>query len=358
MILRFISKTHTGALRPGNFSVLINRCTYPDRTLARKTVVKRMITALGENSKSIAEFVSLLAGSNNRGFEFVRDNMTWSWKGHVINVVLTYVGKNDTNNISNLYELTQIEKVTYVRYFLETEGALILKIAELIKGREGIDYITLSGKIQSLFRSICEDYINLSYDPMARRKIKTILQEMQRQIKSRDGGYDRGTLPHKVIPHMEALKDLGLIDSSKQGDKIIYKSAISYDAPVLEKLIECLKGISNMERAFEEYGYYRIISRMFNLKPLQFDNSYDSLLCESINYCYAIVADKLTGIADIDAIVDWCCIKMLSEDNILISKDDVLQYLSKLRNKKPSSIRYHLDGKGNIAYLVLDGYIQ
>lgn len=358
MILRFISKTHTGALRPGNFSVLINRCTYPDRTLARKTVVKRMITALGENSKSIAEFVSLLAGSNNRGFEFVRDNMTWSWKGHVINVVLTYAGKNDASNISNLYELTQIEKVTYVRYFLETEGALILKIAELIKGREGIDYITLSGKIQSLFRSICEDYIDLSYDPMARRKIKTILREMQRQIKSRDGGYDPGTLPHKVIPHLEALIDLGLIDSSKRGDKTIYKSAISRDVLVLEKLVEYLKSAAEMEKVFEEYGYYRVISKMFNLKPLQFDNSYDSLLRESINYCYGIVSDKLTGIADIDAIVDWCCIKMLSEDNILISKDDVLQYLSKQRNKKPSSIRYHMDGKGNIAYLVLDGNIQ
>lgn len=347
---RFIMKTHTGALRPGNYSILISNCTYPDRGAYPEAVAKRLEDFLGSDSKSVAKFTVLTAGRKNRGFVFLLDNMIWSWKGHVINTVLSYLNKNTREDVGVFFpdELPKLEQITYLRYFLETEGALILKIAERISEEGETSYSYLRENIQEVFQEIYESYIDASPDLRTRIRVREMLKGMREQMKSRDKTYDKSTLSHKIKPHIQALKDLGILSIEERKDDEIYKSA------ALCTLSKELLDIPQMEAAFSNYGYFELIAKVLKLEPAEYDpDKHRELVEEAITYGYSVIKDKVAGMADIDALTDWCCIKMLSKDNILIGKRDVEGFLDEMRKQDPASIRYHVDGRGRIAYVIL-----
>jgi len=347
---RFIMKTHTGALRPGNYSILISKCTYPDRGAYPEAVAKRLEDFLGSDSKSVAKFTVLTAGRKNRGFGFLLDNMIWSWKGHVINTVLSYLNKNTREDVGVFFpdELPKLEQIAYLRYFLETEGALILKIAERISEEGETSYSYLRENIQEVFQEIYESYIDASPDLRTRIRVREMLKGMREQMKSRDKTYDKSTLSHKIKPHIQALKDLGILSIEERKNDEIYKSA------ALSTLSKELGDIQQMEIAFSNYSYFKLIADALNLKPAEYDvYEHKELVEEAIIYGYSVMKDKVTGMADIDALIDWCCIKMLSKDNILIGKQDVERFFDEMRKQDPASIRYHVDGRGRIAYVIL-----
>ena len=139
---RFILRTHTGSLKPGNYSILISNCTSPDRRSSPESVARNLGIMLENNSKSsIAKFTVNNASGKNRGFGFLLDNMLWTWKGHVINTALSVLKKVELEDTEPfLGELTLLERVLYLRYYLETEGALLLKLAHIIKNNKQISY--------------------------------------------------------------------------------------------------------------------------------------------------------------------------------------------------------------------------
>jgi len=354
--LRFIAKTHTGALRPGNYSVLIRCCTSSDQPSSPESVVRRLESILGENKKAIAKYTVRTAGARNRGFQFVLDNMTWSWKGNVINAILTSLNKTDEDNVNSFYDLTKLERLGYLRFYLETEGAFILKIASLLREKGQVTYAFLAENIEGIFRTIYEEYIDASADFSTKRRIHDSLKEMQKQIKSETGDYAKDTKPHKVVSHLEAMQDLGLIVANEENHEVVYRSTIVNDVEVLRQLSLRLQTIPEMEHVFVTDGYFDVIATGLNLTPTRY---IQPLHCETLKNRlmtgYRIMRNKATGIADIEAITDWCCITMLSDDNLLVTKRDVQTFLDDFRKEKPGSIGYHVDGKGNISYLTISG---
>jgi len=354
--LRFIAKNHTGALRPGNYSVLIRCCTSPDQPTYPESVVRRLESILGENKKAIAKYIVLTAGIRNRGFQFVFDNMTWSWKGNVINAILTSLNKTYEDNVNSFYDLTKLERLAYLRFYLETEGAFILKIASLLKERGQVTYGFLADNIEKILQTILKEYLDASADFSTRRKIQDILREMQKQTKSDTGDYDKSTKRHKVVSHLEAMEDLGLIVANEDNHDVIYKSASVNDVEVLHRLSLRLQTILEMEHVFVTDGYFDVIATALNLTPTRYTGSlHCEILKNRLITGYRIMRNKATGIADIEAITNWCCITMLSDDNLLVTKRDIQTFLDDLRKEKPGSIGYHVDGKGNISYLTISG---
>ena len=345
---RFIMKTHTGALRPGNYSVLISKCTYPYKGSSPETVTKKLGIILENNPKSsIAKFSILTAGRKNRGFGFLLDNMVWSWKAHVINTVLSYLKKAKQDNVHLFFELDKLEKITYLRYFLETEGALILKIAREINEKGVIRYSYLEENIQKIFQEIYEEYLGISDNLRVRLEIRKKLKELFKK-------YKKSTLPHKIKPHIQALKEIGILCIEIEDNNEIYKSAIYNNSLTLSNLFKSLIDIQHMEEVFSNYAYFELIANIFNLKVARYNpHAHKELVKDTIFYGYSIMKDEITNMASIDALVDWCCIKMLSVNSVFLKKDDVIKFLDDMRKVDSSNIRYHVDGKGRIAYLIL-----
>ncbi len=344
---RFIMKTHTGALKPGNFSILISKCTYPYKGSSSEAVTRKLGIILENNpTSSIAKFTVLTAGRKNRGFGFLLDNMIWSWKGHVINTVLSYLNKVAQDDTQLFFELDKLEKIAYLRYFLETEGALILKIAKEIIEKGTIRYSYLEENIQRIFQEIYEEYLEISTNLKMRLENRKRIKELLKK-------YHKSTLPHKIKPHIQALKELEILSAEVENNDEIYKSTVFNSALSFSNLFNALKDIQHMETVFYNYEYFKVIADIYNLKTDGYNpHVHQKLVKDTIFYGYSIMKDEITGMASIDALIDWCCIKMLSVDSVLIKKEDIIKFLDDMRKIDGSKVRYHVDGKGRIAYLI------
>lgn len=348
---RFIIKTHTGALRPANYSLLIAKCTYPDRGSYPEVVVKKLQE--GISAKSVARFTVLLSTTKNRGFGFLLDNMIWSWKGHVINTVLSYLGKRDNEDISTYEELTKLEKICYLRYFLETEGAIILKLAERLHKMREASYSYLKENIKRIFDEIISGYIEIAPDFRARSRIRNLESQIKSQMRSK-ADYDEDIKAHKIRPHIQALHDLGLILVERKETGEVYVPRYFDSTSTASVITNVLRDLGNMEDLFFKYAYFSVISQVYNLMPIPYAaEAHGRLLREAVSYGYEIMRAKVTGMADINALIDWASMKLLSEDNVLIERVDVDNCFEEIRREEPSKIQYHVDGKGRIAYLVL-----
>jgi len=348
---RFIIKTHTEALRPGNYSVLIAKCTFPDESANPETVEKRLTqffpSTKGEKVSSIARYTVLTATLKNRGFGFLLDNMIWSWKGHVINTVLCHLGKSDRNDLSTFNELTNIERICYLRFFLETEGAIFLKLAERFCSTGEMPYQYLKDNIQDIFREIYQEYIDIAPDFRTRSRIKEMFGEMKSKRP-----YNDSTLTHKIKPHIQALADLGILYINKTDREYKFSPVSVGSASSFSIIYSRLKSIQNMESIFLNNEYFPLIAELYSLMPTPYGENYRDVLLETVSYGYRVMHNKITRMADIDALVEWCCIKMLADHNILVERRHIDDLFSSIRKEHPSSIQYHLDGKGRIAYMI------
>lgn len=344
MLPRFINKTHTDALRPNNFSLLVSRCSSPDQRLPPETMAIRLQDWL---DKSVAKFTVLLAGKKNRGFGFLTDNMIWSWKGHVVNTAFTESGKDLHAPDLHRAPLSVVEQICYLRYYIETEGAIFLKLAKLYRESGMLSYLLLKNHIQDIFLEIIDDYMDIAEDFRSRSRISEIRNQMKR-----DSRYDPGTLPHKIRPHLQALVDLGLL--AQEGET--YLSTGRGHTEAMSRLVEELVDMATMEARFERYDYFSIVSNVLDLSPRQFDAYRDrDLMLEVIALAYERMRSPITRMADLDAILDWCSVKLLADHRILVRKSDGEEFFRMLRMEAPGKITYHLDGTGRIAYLVVNG---
>jgi hypothetical protein len=342
---RFIIKTHTEALRPGNYSILITKCTYPDKGNYQEVVLKRLKEWIKE--ESTAKFTILLSTEKNRGFGFLLNNMIWSWKGHVINTVINYLGKNHNNDLASLTELTKLEKICYLRFFLETEGAIFLKLADRFTKTGELSSLYLRDNIQDIFKEIYQEYIDIAPDFRTRIRIKEMFGEMKSKRP-----YDKSTLAHKIKPHIQALADLGLLSVDKKDGEYSYNPINIGKTSTFAIIQNKLNNIQNMESMFSNDDYYPLIAEIYNLTPIPYSEDQSNLLKDTISFGYNAMRNPVTHMADINALIDWCCIKMLSEHSILVEKSHIESFLNKVRKISPSKIQYHVDGKGRVAYLV------
>jgi len=269
----------------------------------------------------------------------------------VINTVLHHLGKTDSNGVSTFTELSNIERVCYLRFFLETEGAVLLKLAERFCETGGMSYQYLKENIQDMIEGIYEEYIDIAPDFRVRSRIKKLLDEMKRQMRSKER-YDDSTVGHKIKPNLQALADVGILSVDRTNVEYKFSPVSVGTTSSLSIIYDRLKTMQNMENMFLNNEYFPLIAELYSLTPSPYGENYRDLLIETISYGYKSMRNKITRMADIDAIVEWCCIKMLSEHNVLVQRQDLDGLFNRIRKERPSSIQYHLDGRGRIAYMI------
>ena len=90
--------------------------------------------------------------------------MIWTSKAQTINVMLHYLGKNEIDNFDELRITSKIEKICYLRFFLETEGSLFLELANRYYEKKEIKYTELKNSIKNIFETITNNYLDLAFD--------------------------------------------------------------------------------------------------------------------------------------------------------------------------------------------------
>lgn len=347
---RLIIKTHSEVSRPGLFSLLISKCSYPDKSSYPEIASKRLYELFEKEGQHFNKLAAKFAVIMAQRFEFLRDNMTWDWRGHVINGVLQYLSKAENNDVDSFLELTKLEKIIYLKYYLEADGAVMLQFAKLIKEHGKISRDELFRTIHLLFREIYERYIELSNNFQKRIELKERLRKIPREK-----GYDQDTVHHKFKPHIYPLIDLGILSNpeTENGDEV-YKSVVHNELSVIELLLQELTDFQTMEKRFDNYDYFQIISKILNLESTNFiAEAHSDILRKTIITGYFLLKENVTQMAYIDALVDWSCAKMLAEDNVLIEKQSICNFIENIWKENPQSVRYHVDYRGRKSYVIL-----
>jgi hypothetical protein len=276
--------------------------------------------------------------------------MTWDWRGHALAAILKKTGRTLDTEPRELNLLCPEEQFIFLKYFLEADGAVICGLSKVVAQYGKVTNQILYDRIERIFDHIYEAYLSLASDFRERMQIKTQLREIRKQIKGESR--ERSTLPHKVLPHIQALVDLGVLYQAK--DSGTYEPVQYADRSSVAPLGDLFDRLDELERVLSEGNPYQLVAAVYGLSANDISKEIDwKVLTSTIRKGYTLLQDPTTTTADINALADWTCVSLLAERRLLISPRCVSEALQELARRQPSSVRFHVDYRGEPAYVIL-----
>lgn len=345
---RVVIKTHAGVSHPGLFSILIEKCSYPDKSSPEPSVSRRLYNFLEEEREFRlgAKFAVIMA----KRFGFLQNNMTWGWRSHVIHAVLAHLGKNKSSKSEPYFDVGPMEKAIYLKYYLEADGAMLLLLAKELNTAGKISEIDIGERIHLLFRQIYSEYLDLSPDFRSRTSLRERLKKIQR------GRYDPEEVRHKIFPHLDPFVYLGLLRKSEAGrDTQFYPLSLGETGTPTTRVIEDeLSDFQRMEGRFARGEHFDLVAKLlFAGTYKEYTDAKQRCVTSVLYEGYNNLKDSITGTASIEALSDWTCVTLLAEQKILIPRPRVETLLEYEWRANPGGVRFHVDFKGRRSYVIL-----
>jgi len=346
MQVRLLLKTHYQIGKPGIFSVLISQCTSPSQSTYPEVVAKKLAEiSLGTAiNKESAKFAIVMAQS----LGFLTKNMFWDDKGRAIAILLDETPRSAPSDYLNL---TFTEKILYLKYYLEANGAAILEISKGLKekGRMSRQELLSTNFIDHIFINIWESYRHLTTD--LRQKVQ--LNENIRNLKSKP--YTKKTRLHKTLAHIEPLVDLNLVDRLEENNEILFCPKNYGSFVPIDVLIAELGTVENMETYFSKSCYFKLISKIYNIEAILFNHkNHSEIIDDMIFSTYRKSLTEPTRMASIAVMSDVIGAKLLAEKSIIIERPQLEARLDGLKAGLKRGVYFHVDMQGRKAYVVFD----
>ena len=351
---RVILKTHSGVRRPGIFSVLVARCTSATQPSDQATVAKRLAAefkgvardtlkgaTLGE--RGAAFHVVWMARPQQLGF--LTSNLFWSWKGHVIRALTPCDSDDDANAF---LELSTEERVIYLKYYLEGDGAILMSFARELLSRGSLteEDLVRTDLLERNLEGIWKEYLDLSTNITERVRLR---QKLQRQP------YDTSTRRHKTYPHLIPLEDLGLVVRSESKGMDIFTPAVSNGWTPLRTMAKGFPTIKDLEVSIDRGEHCTILAEAMFPGHRRFSQRDDlAPLLQATIEGYRALSIGGAVIHPIDAISDICYAQMLFRKQVLVTRRDIDSALAELQTQHPKEVRFHVDRMGRPAFVVID----
>lgn len=366
MKIRFIPRVHYQVSRPGIFSIILLNCssknqgTYPEN-IAQK--LNRLKEPHFENNETefdqfiVNEESAKFAVSMAQALEFLTSNCNWDWRGYSIAEIIK---EQDKTNLDSYLILSEIEKVLFMKYFLEADGAALLEFSKVVDELKIIPRSMLlkeyREQMNQVFINIWGSYKNLSSDLKDKMNMSENIRNLKRK-KDKDGwGYTYKNLIHKVQARIFPLVDMGIINRIKQeNNEVIFSTNSINGKSYTSNLIEELISIEVMESRFNKHEFFRIIANTFVINYREYDNVKDfKIVSELIINTYHSVKEPLTKLSSISVISDVVSSKLLVNSNILIERPQIEDIIIELKQMKSHKIYIHVDKYGNKAFVVIN----
>jgi hypothetical protein len=216
--------------------------------------------------------------------------------------------------------------------------------------------------VEPVFRAVIEEYLTIERDFQKRIQLKNFLELVKKR------GYQSKVRIHKAFPHLDPLVDLGVLYYNSESREYLPK--VMEDKNVSQAFLEKFPDIRSLEgiflfedgdfaRAAKSYGiksgYYERVAGLYGIPHQKFSQEEQEIISEEIVKAYSEIRDEVTGLASIKAIKDIVCTHALLDHGILCEWPDIDNALKDLKKKKGTNLRFHVDRKGEIAYIILSG---
>lgn len=357
MRARIILKTHSECLRPALYSLIVLKYTHESAVRTDDAVVRAVQSELGQRGfsgppeskrESAIKFALWIA---ERDLHLVRSNLTWDWSGQVLNAVLRESGRSDHTTPRELATLKTLERVFFLKSFLEADGALICALVSQINSAEPTSKEKLFENFDNTVEQIFENYEASAVHLRDRMQVRKRRREVAKQIQN--GSRQRSTIAHKVVPHIQLLSELGLVEHCDGGDSIRSAGREACDIAALAQLGSDPVALDEL---FVSGNPYELVSRVYRLSGTEHHISvrthWDEIV-GGLKAAYETVRDETTGMAHINAVVELCCLRFVSHLELLLSPNEARLAIQQMYERDPDSIRFHVDFGGNPAYMIL-----
>lgn len=365
MKIRFISRVHYQISRPGIFSVILLRCSQKNQSTYPENIALKLLKighSIGNNIDN--EFEQLIVNKESAKFavsmaqalEFLTLNCNWDWRGFATAKILEEI---DKSNLHSLLYLSEIEKVIYLKYFLEADGAAILEFSKVINNLKTVTrnnlLSNLRGEMNQVFINIWESYKHLSSDLKDKMNMTENIRNLKNKRDLEGWGYTYKTLIHKVQGHIFPLVDMGILTRKKlENNEVIFSTILENGKNYVGNLIKELESIEKMEYRFSRFEFFSIIANIFELNYRNYDQAKDfKLVSELIVNTYHSVKDQLTKLSSIAVISDIISTKLLVHYNVLLERPQIESIMIEIKNLNPLSLHFHVDKYGNKAFVVI-----
>jgi hypothetical protein len=346
--------THYQVGHPIFFGFLIHSCTSPDESKTQDKVISDVYKVLKDHkyncSREAAKFLVRMA----KDMGFLEVNNIWTWKAFVINYfeeiddITQYFGKTIISSTA--------KKITYLKYYLESDGAFLIHFARKVLDENGLSKRTIrftNKAVEPIFENVINEYLAMEKSDFRKKvQLENFLKLLRR------GGYQSKVRIHKAFPHLDPLVDLGILDYDSKKHEYLPKMP---DGSITKTFLHKFPDISSLEEPFlleegikkNSFGYYERAAEVYNISYRKFSQKDTSIISNEIAYIYSKIKDKVTGLASIKSIKDIVCALSLVNHGILCEWPDIDEVLRDLKSEKGVNLRFHVDRAGKIAYIVL-----
>jgi hypothetical protein len=340
--LRFILNTHEQICHPIYLSLLVHDCSsYEEKSVSQ--LVSCLEDKLEINQRA-CEFLIYWA----QKMEILEKNLHWATRGWVISRLPSLKTKK--------YFLTPEEKVAYLKYYLDSDGALIINfLKELLElGENGLsmaDFLNDRG-VERVFTKTAEEYMAEVFEISPRYELSKLLSAGEK-------GYSSKVRTDKFLPHIQPLVDLGFIERRDTGNLIRYIPHITqengFNINSSARFLDEFNSVLALDDIFSQTGnFYEKAAVSFGLKVERTTSNDFSTLQHEIIKAYDEVKDEDFRLARLESIYDLVCIRLLfSPYYKLCEIAEVSKTIQNMNKIAEDKIRFHVDDMGATKYVTI-----
>lgn len=332
--LRYVLNTHEQVCHPHQLSVLVSRCT----SGSEEKSVGQLLSCLTEElriNKRACEFLIDLA----LRMELVERDLHWSGRGWVINAFT-----------SRETDLTEPEKVAYLKYYLDTDGALIINFLKELDGlgQEGMlmSRFLNEGGVERVFVKTAEDYLQEVFEISPR-------YELSKLLLLREKNYSSKVRTDKFFTHVQPLVDLGFVHRSYENNAVKYGPVVRNENGKMVNLTAILsKEFSSVldlgDILSKDGDFFKRASISFGLATEMIDQVRDyPNIKQEIVRAYDETKDEYFRLARLNSIYDLVCIRLLhAPHRRLCEQSDVIRTIEQMHEESENDIRFHVSDSG------------
>lgn len=244
--IRLLGRTHYQVLEPAVLRLLVQGCTSPVSSSFRDQVARKLSgSQCGLNLGAAGYAVDL-----GKALGLLRANLVWTSLGHLLNIV----AGNPTAD--SWQELSEAERIVFLRLFLEFDGASLIFFAKKIERQskvpdKGESWTEIA---QDLFESTYEEYLKFITGPEPRIRLRQLLEGRRRRPFQGKSG------THQSLLHIHALHRLHLVEQIEQGTTRVYKGKFQVDGMQrpTRRLIGAIPDLMTLERIVDAGTCYEV----------------------------------------------------------------------------------------------------
>jgi len=338
--LRFVLNTHEQVCHPRQLSLLVKDCTSGEEKSIDQ-LISCLKDKIGINPRACEFLVNLALR-----MEIIEKNLHWASRGWVISRLPT-----------NKTGLTPEEKVTYLKYYLDTDGAFIINfLKELVQsGEEGLKMAQFlsDGGVERVFTKTAEEYMAEVFEISPR-------YELSKLLLSSEKNYSDKVRTDKFLPHIEPLVDLGFVDRDRIGNFLRYAPHFGSENGLIvsyaSRLLSQFNSALSLDEVFSKTGdFFKKASVSFGLAVHKIDISKDySILKREIIRAYSEVRDDYFRMARLGSIYDLVCTRFLfAPHHKLCEESEISQTIQRMNELSEDKIRFHVDDMGVRRYVTI-----